>query len=153
MLKLDESHNLNLGVLKHLRETHGGNYPISSADSHPDPYMRAGSYPDIVSRVWETLGGALPVDCRAIVYGTPALVHPINGVVLALAYGTAYVIRIPNDILIEAIEAGCKVERRWSNGTTTNIQELLGYGWLFGCWEKKETLWLLATYNDLLGAT
>jgi len=80
-------------------------------------------------------------------------VHPNLGVVLALAYGTAYVIKIPNDTLNEAIEAGCKAERRWSNGTTTNIQELLGYGWLFGCWDKRELVWLLATYNNLSGAT
>ena len=83
MLKLNDSHHLNHGVLSHLWENHGGSDPISSPDSHPDPYLRAGSHPDIVSRVWETLGGALPADCRAIVYGTPALVHPNSGVVLA----------------------------------------------------------------------
>ena len=153
MLQLNESHQLNHGVLNHLRETHVGKDPISRPDSHPDPYMRAGSHPDIVSRVWEELGGAMPTDCRAIVYGTPALVHPQNGVVLALAYGTAYAISIPNDFVNEAIGAGCKFERKWSNGTTTKIQELFGYGWLFGCWEKKEILWLLATYNNYLGAT
>jgi hypothetical protein len=153
MLNLDASHHLNRGVLKHLRENHGGNAPISRPDSHPDPYLHAGSHPDIVSQVWETLGGGLPADCRAIVYGTPALVHPHTGVVLALAYGTAYVINISDEIVNEAIEAGCKAERKWSSGKITNVQELLGHGWLFGCWEKKEAGWLLATYNNLSGAT
>ena len=153
MLKLDESHRLNHRVLKHLRESRGCSDPISGPDGHPDPYLQAGSHPDIVSRVWETIGGALPADCRAIVYGTPALVHPDCGVVLALAYGTAYGIRIPDDLVNEAMEAGCMPERRWSGGKTTNLQELMGYGWLFGSWEKKETDWMLATYNDLAGKT
>jgi hypothetical protein len=153
MLKLDDTHPLNQGVLKHLRENHAGKDPISTPDSHPDPYLRAGSHPDVVSRVWETLGGALPTDCRAIVYGTPALVQSRSGVVLALAYGTAYVIRIPNDIVSEAIKAGCKIEQTWSGGYKTNVQELLGFGWLFGCWEKEETNWLLTAYNVFLGAT
>jgi len=151
MLKLDESHQLNQGVLNHLRDKHGGNAPISSPDSHPDPYLRAGSHPDIVSRVWETLGGALPADSRAIVYGTPALVHPKNGVVLALAYGTAYVIKIPDDEMSEAIEAGCKAEQTWTGGGKTNVQELLGFGWLFGCWDRREINWLLDTYNNISG--
>ena len=110
MLKLDETHPLNQGVLNHFRGKHGGKDPISHPDSHPDPYLRAGSHPDIVSWVWETLGRELPTDCRAIVYGTPSLVHPNSGVVLALAYETAYVIRIPNDILNEAMKAGCEPE-------------------------------------------
>jgi len=152
MLKLDDTNHLNQGILNHLRENHGGKDPISTPDSHPDPYLRAGSHPDIVLWVWETLGRALPTDCRAIVYGTPALVHPKNGVVLALAYGTAYVIRIPNDIMNEAIKAGCNTERTWSDGNKTNVQELLGHGWVFGGWGKQETNWLLTTYRNLLRA-
>lgn len=153
MLKLDDSHPLNQGVLNHLREQHGEKKAISTPDTYQDPYLRAGSHPDIVWWIWDTLGRALPTDCRAIVYGTPALVHPSKGVVLALAYGTAYLIRIPNDIVNEAIKVGYKTERTWSDGKRTDIQELLGPGWLFGGWEKEEINWLLTTYNNLQGDT
>ncbi|MFC1817139.1 hypothetical protein ACFL0M_14660 [Thermodesulfobacteriota bacterium] len=48
--------------------------PMVSPDKHSDPYMEAGSHPEIVERVWDALGSSLPVDCRAIVYSAPALV-------------------------------------------------------------------------------
>jgi hypothetical protein len=153
MLKLDESHPLNRGVLDHLRGNRGGEVPILPVGGHPDPYLQAGSHPDIVSRVWDTLGGALPADCRAIVYGAPALVHPENGVVLALAYGTSYVIRIPAGFVEEALEAGCKIEKRWAGGKRTNLLETFGSDWLFGGWEKQETVWLLERYKNLSGTT
>jgi hypothetical protein len=153
MLKLDDTHPMNQGLNKHLRERHGGQEAISTPDTHPDPYLRAGSHPDIVGWIWDTLGSALPADCRAMVYGTPALVHPSIGVVLALAYGTAYLIRIPNDFVKDAKKSGYTTERTWSDGTRTDIQELLGPGWLFGSWEKEETSWLLTSYINLQDAT
>lgn len=153
MLTLDDAHPLNQGIVTHLRKTDRGKDPVATPESHPDPYLWAGSHPDTVSWVWETLGGALPVDCRAIVYGTPALVHPRIGVVMAFAYGTAYAMRIPENMMNEAIKAGCNPERRWSDGSKTNVQDLFGHGWLFGCWDKKEANWLLAGYNNLLHAT
>ena len=153
MLKLDESHPLNRGVLNHLREKRGGEDPISPTAGHPDPYLQAGSHPDIVTRVWDTLGGALPADCRAMVYGTPALVHPKNGVVLALAYGTSYVIRTQEDFVEETLEAGCKIEKTWAGGRGTNLRETFGFSWLFGGWEKEESEWLLGSYNNLSGDT
>jgi hypothetical protein len=153
MLKLDESHPLNRGVLNQLREKRGGEDPVSPAAGHPDPYLQAGSHPDIVTRVWDTLGGILPADCRAMVYGTPALVHPKNGVVLALAYGTSYVIRIPVGFVEEALEGGCEIEKTWAVGGGTNLRETFGSGWLFGGWEKEEADWLSGSYNNLSGAT
>lgn len=149
MLKLDDAHPMNRGVIHHLQERHGGQEAISTPDAHPDPYRRAGSHPDIVWWVWETLGCALPTDCRAIVYGTPALIHPSAGVVLALAYGTAYVIRIPHASVNEAKEAGYKTKRTWSDGTRTDIRGLLGPGWVFGRWEKEETNWVRTSYINL----
>jgi hypothetical protein len=52
------------------------------ADGHPllgtpgsvaDVHLRQGSHPDVVQRVWDVLGAALPGPCRCLVLGTPAL--------------------------------------------------------------------------------
>lgn len=68
--------------------------------------MQLGSHPDIVSRIWDELGNSLPLDCKAIVYGNPALVNPQNGIILALGYGTRYAIRIPEKYIEAAFKCG-----------------------------------------------
>ena len=153
MVKLDESRPSNQGVLNQLKKDRGDKDPILPANGHPDPYMRLGSHPDIVSRVWQELGGALPTDCTAIVYGTPALVNPTNGEILALAYGTSYVIRVPVEAISAALKAGCKIEQVWAGGSKTNVQELFSKGWVFGGWSKDEESWILSGYNNLQRAT
>jgi hypothetical protein len=151
-MKLDKSQPLNQYLLRYLqnpKRLHFNSQPIVAPDMHPDPYWKAGSHPEIVERVWDILGSALPVDCRAVVYGTPALVHPDKGVVFALVYGTQYAIRVPNELIYEAVKIGCKKEQEWTGGRKTNIEEELGEGWLFGCWAEGEKQWLTRSYNDL----
>ena len=86
-MSIDQAHPLNAAVLRHLKSDTPA---IAAPESHPDPYYGLGSHPDCVGRIWEELNTALPVECRAIVYGTPSLVEPKSGVVIALAYGTSY---------------------------------------------------------------
>src|SRR5215475_15877074 len=118
-MRLDESHPMNQLVLKYLR---GREHlllkpePILSWDEHPDPYTQAGSHPDVVERVCDVLGASLPVDCRALVYGTPALVYSREGVVLAVAYGTRYAIRVPDESINEALKVGRRTVQEWSGG-------------------------------------
>ena len=143
---LDPSHPLNATVLRHIeRVKHRDAVPISDPDDHPDPYMQAGSHPDIVERVWDQLGRSLPVDCRAMLYGGPALVEPRSGLVIALAYGTQYVIRIPQAYRAQALESGCSVEQSWTTGGKTNISETLGEDWVFGGYVSDESAWLAET--------
>ena len=149
MMNLDEYRPSNQGVLNHLRKNHGDKDPIAPSTAHPYPHLQLGSHPDIVTRVWEELGDTLPMDCKAIVYGTPALVNPNNGAILALAYGTAYVIKIPENKVSAALACGCKAEQAWAGGAKTNVAELFGTGWLFGGWCSDEKLWLLDTYHDV----
>lgn len=122
---------------------------IASPDSHPDPTTQLGSHPDAVERVWVDLDGALPVDCRAIVCGSPALVDPDSRVVLAMSYGTAYALRVPTQQIDAAVSVGCEVERTWSTGDKTNIEETLGLGWVFGTWVDEELRWRLDVFNEL----
>lgn len=152
MITLDESHALNRLAITHLRDPRRGPLrpvPIAAPSSHADPYEGAGSHPDIVERLWDRLGRALPADGRALVYGTPALVHPTAGVILALAYGTQYALHVPEALLATAIERGCRTQLTWSNGTRTAIADVLGPGWVFGAWLDEEGAWLASAYEGL----
>jgi hypothetical protein len=152
-MRLDELHPLNGKVLAYLsgdrtRERFSAE-PILAPQQHPDPYMGAGSHPDCVERVWDVLGGALPAKSRALVYGSPALVHPAAGIVIALTFGTQYAIRIPADVHARAMKLGCKDTQKWSGGGETRIRELLGDDWLFGGWADEEKQWLARQYAEL----
>jgi hypothetical protein len=151
-MKLDDSHPWNQGVLNHLRSKREGNAAISPPDRHPDPYMKAGSHPDVVSYVWDTLGASLPVDCRAIIYGTPGLVQPEAGLILTLSYGTSYVLKIPVESMDDALKAGCTVVRQWTGGEITDLSRRFGAGWVFGAYGKKETGWLRRSFDICSGA-
>lgn len=148
-MRLLRSHVLNKKVLRFLKSRCGPGVPaIAAPGSDPDPYWQLGSRPDEVTFVWDYLGAALPVDSRAVVYGAPALVHPTAGVVLALALGTTYAIRVPLERVDLAIEAGCTVTQRWSNGGMTNIEQEFGRGWVFGGGHRGSA-WLLEVYKSL----
>ena len=140
-MKLDHSHPMNQGVIRHCGGREGVS-PIAAPAEHPDPYLQAGSHPDVVERLWDGLGSGLPVDCRALVYGTPALVDPEIGVVLALAFGTQYALRVPDARLDEALNAGCRTGQDWTGGGRTDVEEELGRGWVFGCWADDELRWV-----------
>ena len=148
-MKHDEFHHLNLKVIAHLKRRKPDAPSMAGPDSHPDPYWELGSHPDVVERVWDILGEGLPTDCRAIIYGSPGLIHPQKGIIIAIAYGTAYVICVPDINLDLALKAGCTIERTWSSGEQTNIEKDFGRGWLFGNWLDQETQWLLKTYTEL----
>lgn len=151
-MHLDEQHPLNQPLLDRLRERKGGRAginPIAAPTAHADPYTGAGSHPEIVERVWDEFGGSLPADCRALVYGTPALVEPRSGVVIAMAFGTAYALRVPARSIAEALAAGCQAERKWTGGGSTVAREEFGEGWLFGAWVAVEADWLRQCYDEL----
>jgi hypothetical protein len=73
--------------------------PLSQAiEDVRDPLYGLGTHPDIIGELWR-LSGALPVECRWVVWGYPALVHPRTGVIFVLAYGTIGIAaRLPPDI-------------------------------------------------------
>jgi len=79
---------LNKKVLQYLgRGEKAERLLLASPDNVTDPYMGQGSHPDIVQRVWNEIGGGLPIDCRCLIYGTPALIHPGSGIVLLFVMG------------------------------------------------------------------
>lgn len=120
---------------------------VAAPGSVPDPYLGQGSHPDIVQRVWDELGAALPHACRCLVYGTPALVHQRTGVVLAICNGTQYNLRLTPADSQEALAKGAKTTTRWSTGEEMDASAVLGPGWIFGGWFKEEKQWCLNAYN------
>jgi hypothetical protein len=136
---VDISNPLNQKVLKYLSLR----YPDSPLtllpeESKRDPYMSSGSHPDIVERIWKGIGSKLDSDCRLIVCGTPALVQPQTGIILAFALGTQYCLHLPPDLVSTALTAGAQTTTKWSNGRVTDAASKFGEGWIFGSWKKDE---------------
>jgi hypothetical protein len=111
--------------------------------------LNRGSHPEVVERLWDQLGKLLPVDCRVILLGAPALVEPVRGVAFAVAFGTAYAVRIPNDSIEIALSTGCTKTQEWAGGRTTNIEADFGAGWVFGGWLDREAVWVRTMYETI----
>jgi hypothetical protein len=124
---------------------------LAAANSTPDPYFGLSSHPEIVEHLWKNLGRSLPLNCCWIVRGTPALVHPGSGVVLAFALGTQYVLRLPPDSAAEAVILGARVTTTWAGGQTTDISRELGAEWVFGRFLPQEPEWVNRAFKDFGG--
>ncbi len=137
-------HPANAGVIRSLCGTSRRGVSVVAPEAVDDPYLGRGSHPEIVERVWDQLDRGLPGGCRRILCGTPVLVNPDTGVVIAVAYGTSYCLRVPEADLPAALRAGCTISNRWSDGTVTDLAEEFGPGWVFGRWAEGEADWCRA---------
>jgi len=140
-------HVLNQGVLEYLKKEKDSKILIAAPDSVPDPYLKQGSHPDVVMRVWDQLGTALPQDCRCLVCGTPALVQPASGIILAFCLGTQYCLRFTSLLMDEALKLGVKTSTTWSGGKITDAIQTFGADWIFGSWKKEELDWCRDVYE------
>ena len=109
--------------------------------------MSLGSHPDIVERIWKGIGAELDEDCRLIVCGTPALVQPITGIILAIALGTQYCLHLPISLINTALTAGASTTTKWAGGRVTDVAKEFGEGWIFGKWLKDEISWCQQAYK------
>jgi hypothetical protein len=149
-MKLDRNQPLNRKVLRYLRQRQSKRVAaLALPDSVPSPYLDQGSHPDVVTWVWDTLGAALPEDSRCLVYGTPALMQPAHGIVLAFCLGTAYCLRLTPETYPLAQQQGCASIETWSDGSQTDAGREFGPDWLFGRWLVEESQWCRATYASL----
>ena len=105
------------------------------------------AHPDIVERIWQ-LAAAIAPDCRAIVYGAPALVHPETGVIFVFGTGTVYFLRLPAALAAEAIKAGAFTNHKWSFGGGMDIRQELGEEWIGGRWLQNEPAWCAGAYQQ-----
>ncbi len=146
---IDTVNPANHGVLKYLgRGEKSRNRLFALPGDVRDPYMGQGSHPDIVARVWDELGASLPADCRCLINGTPAVVHDLSGIVIAICNGTQYNLRLTSNDFQAAIAKGASTRTRWANGTEMDSLLELGMDWIFGGWLKEEAQWVRDTYEQ-----
>jgi hypothetical protein len=126
-------------------------HPEAPAIARPEDlriaYMGSGCHPDIVERIWDAIGTSLPEDCRFLVYGVPALVHPSSQLIFAMGVGTQYALRLLPAVVEEAKTAGAKTTTTWSGGSKMHIDQEFGADWVFGAWLSQEPGWCQAVYN------
>lgn len=146
-LWVDTAHAANTAVLRSMGRGRKA-VLIAALDSVIDPYYNCGSHPEVVERVWDQLGRTLTVDSRCLLYGTPALVYPKSGVIVAVSYGTQYALRIPVDSLGEALKAGARTTVQWTGGGMTDIQHEFGPDWIFGLYLPQELQWCRAVCEE-----
>ncbi len=141
---LDARHPENHGVLAYLAAGAAAREPIQRPSAVPDPYQGCGCHPDVVERLWDGLGRELPRAARALVFGTPALVHASAGIVLALGLGTSYALRLSAAALAE--RAGRSLARAHTFRDAGVHLDLTRWGprWRFGAYLVDEPAWLTA---------
>ena len=120
--------------------------PSCSPESVGQPYLRLGTHPNVVTRLWNNFAAALPTHCNWVVYGNPALVNPESAVVFAFGAGTVYAFRLPSDARSEAVELGLSTAQTFSNGTTVNLADI-GDEWLFGHGLSEEKRWCVRAFE------
>ena len=143
----------NEKVLASLTRRGPGKPEVARHDAVPNAYLNCGCHPDIVERLWDRLGASLPEDCRLLIFGTPALVHPGSGLILAVGIGTQYGLRAPALTLEAVTQAGSRISIKFSDVSTMNIRSDYGDDWVFGCWLPIELSWCKAAYDSGTSAT
>jgi len=117
------------------------------------PYDTLGPNPDLVARLWDELGRVLPVDCRAIFYGGPALIHPETGIVFGFAGGThTHALRLPETERRQALQVGALRVRHYPGQPSFDLSEI-GEEWVFCGWYRDEEAWCRAAYDYAGGVT
>lgn len=133
----------NDGVLAYLAgERPAAAVVVRVEECGADLYYGLGSHPDVVQRVLDELGADLPREARLVVYGNPALVLPDNGIIVAVALGTTYALRIPADRWQEAVAAKAKQVHQYSAPQRAlDVSREFGPDWFFGQWHRAEPAW------------
>lgn len=149
-LSFDFNHLLNEKPLYFLRKRMSGKVPFALPSEVKDAYQGQGSHPDIVARLWDELGKALPVDGRCLIFGTPALIHGETGVLLGICGGTSYFLRLSPDQRKEAKSKGAQTLVKSSLGDIFDVTKEIGSDWVCANWDKREMEWLKENYKALL---
>lgn len=139
----------NAGVLRYLGRNAAvdGRPPSQAPGEVEQPYLRLGTHPELVERLWDKLGGALPEDCRWVAHGWPVLIHPTSGVIFGFAGGThAYALRLPAAERAQALAAGAATVHHYPASRALDLADV-GPEWVLGRWYADEPAWCLAAYH------
>ena len=145
---IDTSNAANHPVLDTLREAAENARPLTPLSEAGDAYFEAGCHPEIVGFMWERLSKKFPDESRCLVYGTPSVIQPVSGVILAIGMGTQYCQRIPPESMDRAAAIGCTPLHSWGNEKTTDIRDVFGQHWVFGSLGEESIEWFRAAYHQ-----
>ncbi len=121
--------------------------PLAFPNDVTEPYYTLGTHPDLVTRLWDDFGKVLPVDCRAVFYGSPALIHPETGIVFGFTGGTyTYALRLPEMRRLEAVRLGATRVKHYPTQPSFDLSQI-GDEWVFCGWYKGEEGWCSAAYE------
>jgi hypothetical protein len=143
-------HPANSGLRRHREPGHQkrGLPALASPDQVTRPYETLGTHPDLVARLWDELQSRLPMDCRVIFYGTPALMHPATGIVFGFAGGThTYALRLPEPSRAQALRAGATRIKHYPVSQPSFDLADIGPDWVFCGWFADEETWCLAAFE------
>lgn len=102
-IRLDLSDPRNRDVLDFLRSKAQGDWAVQLVELGMEESVQRRQFAavlqhnrlDEVEALWKEAASNLPEDCRSVVYGRPALVHPESGVIFGFLVGTAMAWREP----------------------------------------------------------
>ena len=103
---------------------------------------RLGAHPDVVDRLWHQLAGS--GHGQPVLAGhTAAVLDLRSGLIVAVALGTQYAIRVSDPWLATALEAGYEAVHRFGTvGRTMDLKATFGPNWVFGRYDEREPGWL-----------
>jgi hypothetical protein len=113
--------------------------PVTPKSEAGDPYYEAGAHPEVVEDVWDKLAAKLPDESRCLLYGVPVIVQPDSGIVLAVAMGTGYFVRVPEEDMAAARSDGYLTT--WSLTPPFDATEVFGGDWVLGQSRLRESRW------------
>jgi len=97
-------------------------------------------HPDVAPRMRELAKSLDEVVLRA--YANSLVVQDERGAgVIAVAFGTAYSIQV-GSMFASAVKTGAQTLHRWSDGSSLDLVETFGPGWIAGAWENAEIDWI-----------
>ena len=150
---IDHPANAGLRRYREPRYQRPGMPPLTFPDQVVQPYFTLGTHPDLVARLWDELPARIPVDCRVIFYGGPALMHPTTGIVFGFAGGThTYALRLPDAERAEAVRAGATRVKHYPGGQPSFALDEIGEEWVFCGWFRGEEAWCRAAFEFAGGA-
>jgi hypothetical protein len=149
-IKVNPTNPLNLKVLAYLEPPSVPGAPlVAGFEPGEKPYLRHGSHPDVVQRLWDEINPTLPEDSRCLVNGYPALVHPTKGILLGFTSGTHYYLRLPLQIVKEAENNGAKKILKFSSEKPMDVHKELGDDWVAGSYWGGEISGCEAMFNQV----
>ena len=134
----------NEGVLRYLQAKGRGEEERPPRPQNAD-YWESGSHPDVVERVWDQLGASLPPEARRVIFGSPVLLVPTSRLIVAVAIGTQYAVRVPPSVQ----PSKPQTETVWAGGERMDIRAAFGPDWIFGSYAGEEENWPVRFLHEI----